>query len=197
MFMIPFSTFILAGMDTTSSVTVRLLHVLATHTDIQEKLRKEILESQAGEEMSYEQIMGLPYLDAVCRETLRLYVSASSPAWCLAIENIWIIGMAPCRSLTAGRSNYLFSIAFDSDDSRSAAKDTVLPLHEPIRGKDGAHLREIPVPKGTTVVINLGACNTNPAFWGPDALEWRPERWLVPLPRALEDARIPGVYSNM
>ena len=62
-------------MDTTSNATARLLHLLAAHSDVQNKLREEILEAQAGEAMSYEQIMGLPYLDAVCRETLRLYVS--------------------------------------------------------------------------------------------------------------------------
>lgn len=32
--------------------------------------------------------------------------------------------------------------------------------------------------------------------WGEDALEWKPERWLKPLPRAVEDAWIPGIYSN-
>ena len=73
----------------------------------------------------------------------------------------------------------------------------MLPLHEPIRATDGTHLSEIAIPKGTVVVLNLWACNTNPALWGEDALEWRPERWLAPLPRELEEARVPGVYSNL
>ncbi|CDO71925.1 hypothetical protein BN946_scf184940.g72 [Trametes cinnabarina] len=41
------------------------------------------------------------------------------------------------------------------------------------------------------------ACNCNKELWGEDAYEWRPERWLEPLPRALEDAHIPGVYSHL
>ena len=73
----------------------------------------------------------------------------------------------------------------------------MLPLHEPIRDTDGTYLTEVPVPKDTVVVLNIWACNTNPALWGPDALEWRPERWLAPLPAALEGARVPGVYANL
>ncbi len=46
-------------------------------------------------------------------------------------------------------------------------------------------------------MLNLWACNTNKALWGEDAYEWKPERWLGPLPRALDEARIPGVYSNL
>ena len=31
----------------------------------------------------------------------------------------------------------------------------------------------------------------------PDALEWKPERWLSPLPQAVIDAHLPGVYSHL
>ena len=58
-------------------------------------------------------------------------------------------------------------------------------------------MSEIPVPKGATLLLGLRACNTNPALWGEDALEWKPERWLKPLPRAVEEARIPGIYANL
>ena len=59
-------------MDTTSNMVMRLLHLLATHPEAQEALRKEILDIQGGEGASYDQITTLPYLDAVIRETLRL-----------------------------------------------------------------------------------------------------------------------------
>lgn len=39
--------------------------------------------------------------------------------------------------------------------------------------------------------------NRNKALWGEDADEWKPERWLLPLPKTLEDAHIPGVYSHL
>jgi cytochrome P450 len=60
-------------MDTTSSALCRFLWLLAKHQDVQDRLRKEIKEAreQYGE-LNYDQLMGLPYLDAVCRETLRL-----------------------------------------------------------------------------------------------------------------------------
>ncbi|KAI1782173.1 cytochrome P450 [Ganoderma leucocontextum] len=67
------STFILTGMDTTSNATARVLHLLALNSDVQKKLRDEITEAQAGEEVTYDRLNDLPYLDSVCRETLRLY----------------------------------------------------------------------------------------------------------------------------
>ena len=82
-------------------------------------------------------------------------------------------------------------------DLSRAQQDTVLPLAEPVRGLDGTVMHEIPIPKGTFLLTNLRACNTNKALWGEDALKWKPERWLEPLPRAVEDARIPGIYSNL
>ena len=72
-----------------------------------------------------------------------------------------------------------------------------MPLHTPIIGVDGTELREVPIPKGTLILPGYWVCNTNKALWGPDAWEWKPERWLKPLPEALLQARIPGVYSNL
>ena len=71
-----------------------------------------------------------------------------------------------------------------------------MPLSEPIYTTDGARMDEIPVPKGTKVMVGTIGCNTNKALWGEDAYEWKPDRWLS-LPSAVADAHIPGVYSNM
>ncbi|KAI0628909.1 cytochrome P450 [Trametes polyzona] len=68
------ATFIFAAMDTTSTALAITLSLLAEHPDVQEKLRKEILEaSPNGEDLAYDTLVSLPYLDAVCRETLRLH----------------------------------------------------------------------------------------------------------------------------
>jgi cytochrome P450 len=48
----------------------------------------------------------------------------------------------------------------------------------------------IVVAKKTTVSIPIAVINRNKAFWGEDAWDFRPDRWLEPLPAgALE---IPG-----
>ena len=62
---------------------------------------------------------------------------------------------------------------------------------------DGTLLNEIPVPKGTLIFIGALAANRNPQLWGPDAEEWKPERWLNPLPETVKEAHIPGVYSHL
>ena len=61
-------------MDTTSNALARILDLLAKHQDVQTKLRAEILAAmqEHGAEIPYDILTELPYLDAVCRETLRL-----------------------------------------------------------------------------------------------------------------------------
>ncbi len=66
-------------MDTTSNAMSRTLHLLAEHPNVQEKLRREVIQARAavGGDLDYDQLHALPYLDAVCRETLRLCVLVS------------------------------------------------------------------------------------------------------------------------
>lgn len=66
---------IFAAMDTTSSAFARMLHVLALNQDIQDRLRQEMLtiHGQLGtDELDYDGISEMPYLDAFCKEILRL-----------------------------------------------------------------------------------------------------------------------------
>lgn len=73
----------------------------------------------------------------------------------------------------------------------------MLPLSSPIEGLDGKLMHEIFVPRGTNVVSSIMAANRNKKLWGDDAHEWKPERWLSPLPSAVTEAHMPGVYSNL
>ena len=73
----------------------------------------------------------------------------------------------------------------------------VVPLSSPVRGRDGTLVNEITLPKDTFVLLGLQACNTNKKLWGEDAYEWKPERWLQPLPEKVLEAKIPGVYANL
>lgn len=67
------SSLLIAAMDTTSNALARILQMLSQHLDVQEKLRQEIIAARDGKEyLDYDELMNLPYLEAVCRETLRL-----------------------------------------------------------------------------------------------------------------------------
>ncbi|KAJ7724643.1 cytochrome P450 [Mycena metata] len=79
------SIIIFAATDTTSSSLNRLLHIIAQNPDIQDKLRAEIL--SYPETMDHDTIVGLPYLDAVIRETMRLYPPVTPAITRQAVED--------------------------------------------------------------------------------------------------------------
>ncbi|KAI5121459.1 hypothetical protein M0805_009567 [Coniferiporia weirii] len=82
--------------------------------------------------------------------------------------------------------------------SPRAIKDTVLPLKWPIKAVDGkTEITEILVPKDTSIIISILGANLSTKIWGDDGEEWKPERWLKPLPDSVSEARLPGVYSQM
>ncbi|KNZ81927.1 Cytochrome P450 3A9 [Termitomyces sp. J132] len=68
------SSFIFAATDTTSNALSRTLHLLASQPEIQERLRAEVTEAREahGGDIPYDDLVSLPFMDAVCRETLRL-----------------------------------------------------------------------------------------------------------------------------
>ncbi|KAF8513725.1 cytochrome P450 [Hysterangium stoloniferum] len=65
-------TFLIAGHETTATVTTWALYALTQNPEVQKKLRNELLavENNAPD---MDEINALPYLDGVVRETLRLY----------------------------------------------------------------------------------------------------------------------------
>ncbi|KAI0028313.1 cytochrome P450 [Vararia minispora EC-137] len=156
------NTFTLAAADTTSSALARILYLLALHPDVQERLREELTEAcDAKGEIGHDHLVDLPLLEAVCRETLRLY----PPVSCVF---------------------------------RQCVNDCMLPLAHPYTDTHGFEHNELFVPGGgTMVIVNIVGVNRDKATWGPDAEEWRPERWLSPLPDSVTEARVPGVYANL
>ncbi|KAH9919294.1 cytochrome P450 [Fomitopsis serialis] len=154
------STLLFSAMDTTSNALSRILHLLAQHPHVQQKLRHELLEANAADGLSYEELNKLPILDSVCRETLRLHPPAT----------------------------FIF---------RVATKDTVLPLFKPITLTDGRQISEIPIAKGSEILLEFLGCNISQSLWGEDSLEWKPERWLSEISTKVADARVPGVYSHL
>ena len=72
-----------------------------------------------------------------------------------------------------------------------------MPLLWPIKSADGkSELTQIPVKKNTSVIVSILNVNRSTKIWGDDAEEWKPERWLQPLPQSVVDAKVPGAYSN-
>ncbi len=61
-------------MDTTSNALSIIIHLLVQHQDVQNKLREEVRAASAAcsGDIPYDELVELPYLDAICRETLRL-----------------------------------------------------------------------------------------------------------------------------
>ncbi|KAJ7833848.1 cytochrome P450 [Mycena olivaceomarginata] len=78
---------------------------------------------------------------------------------------------------------------------RQTTKDVPVPLTYPIQSAaTGEKIKELLIEQGTAVYLGLGAANRSPTIWGPDAAEFKPERWLNP---AKPESKLPGAYSGM
>ncbi|CAB3401806.1 unnamed protein product [Caenorhabditis bovis] len=65
--------FLLAGYETTSTALAFCTYLLAEHQQVQQKLYDEIQEVKAEQGFDYDSIHGMKYLDAVFKESLRVY----------------------------------------------------------------------------------------------------------------------------
>ena len=65
--------FLVAGYDTTGTTLSYACYQLAKSPEIQEKLRKEILQCSKSEQLTYDEIQSMEYLEQVIFETLRFY----------------------------------------------------------------------------------------------------------------------------
>ncbi|THH30380.1 hypothetical protein EUX98_g3806 [Antrodiella citrinella] len=149
-----------AGVETTQTAIARFLHTLALHPEVQNQLRREIVDALGDDdELPYDRLTALPFLHAVYRETLRLH--------------------APVLTL-----------------NRVTLASTVLPLSRPISDNKGHMIREVALDKGTTVMLGIHGYNRSTAFWGEDATEFKPERWLSPLPESIREVQCGGIFAN-
>ena len=73
----------------------------------------------------------------------------------------------------------------------------VLPVLYPLKTTDGNVLHEVSVPKSTEIIVSIIGTNHNKEIWGEDADEWKPDRWLKPLPESVSHAHLPAVYSSL
>ncbi|KAJ7478985.1 cytochrome P450 [Mycena latifolia] len=159
-------TFLVAGHETTSTAVTWALFALTQNTAAQARVRAELL-SLDVENPTMDELNGLPYLDCVVWETLRLHAPVAATG------------------------------ALPSDNaSRSVSLcDDIIPLAEPYTDVQGIVHENLSIPKGANVILPLLALNRDAAIWGSDAKEFIPERWESkesPIANA-----IPGVWGNM
>ncbi|TRY80431.1 hypothetical protein TCAL_15496, partial [Tigriopus californicus] len=79
-------TLFFVGLDTSSTIMSVCSVFLATHPDVQERLYREIqgaIDEHGVQEMPYDRIQTLPYLDMVINETLRHYPLAIMERQCV------------------------------------------------------------------------------------------------------------------
>ncbi|KIL67272.1 hypothetical protein M378DRAFT_73991 [Amanita muscaria Koide BX008] len=141
----------LSNMTVTVSLSWTLVE-LARHPEMQDKLRRELLQF-SGSDPTWDQVVtgsACPYLDAVVHESLRLH--------------------PPVQAL-----------------QRIADKDDVVPLSSPIKTSSGKMVDSVFVPKGTMVTTPFVHMNRSEAFWGPNAKQFVPERWLEENPYPSKD----------
>ena len=63
---------------------------------------------------------------------------------------------------------------------------------------DVFNMSSVTVPAGTTLFVGIASSNRLESVWGPDAKEWKPERWLQGGSALVGSGpRLPGVYSGM
>ncbi|KAJ7073332.1 cytochrome P450 [Mycena belliarum] len=77
---------------------------------------------------------------------------------------------------------------------RQATQDDVVPLATPFTDVYGKVHETLNVSKGQTFIIPILAMNRDPVIWGPDAMEFVPERWEAQPP--INNA-LPGIWGHM
>ncbi|KAJ7572020.1 cytochrome P450 [Mycena floridula] len=65
-----------------------------------------------------------------------------------------------------------------TETRRDASENDVLPLSVPVTTRSGQVVSSIAIPKGSHLIAPILGINTFRRFWGPDAEEFKPERWI-------------------
>ncbi|KAJ7105085.1 cytochrome P450 [Mycena crocata] len=81
-----------------------------------------------------------------------------------------------------------------TDINRIALQDDVVPLDTPYIDTHGVARQTLQIKKGQMIFIPITSVNRDVTIWGPDAMEFKPERWENDTPVSKP---IPGIYSHM
>ncbi|KAG1849944.1 cytochrome P450 [Suillus subalutaceus] len=102
-------------------------------------------------------------------------------------EELFAFGADPTYDQLKANLPYLDAVVHEilrlhppvGEFTRLAAADDVIPLSEPVRMESGEMTDSICIAKGTLITISGAAINRSSAIWGPDAKEFKPDRWLT------------------
>ncbi|KAF8272636.1 cytochrome P450 [Lactarius quietus] len=171
------TTFLAAGHETTATAITWTLYALARAPIAQAQLRAAL---RACDKDDLHTTLEIPLLEHTVREALRLHapVRSTMRVYAGAAPDCFVPLQHPVRvrwSTWRCLSRYF--------RSRSLAAEEGEDLQNSI------HLRH-----GDIITIPIQTVNRAPDVWGPDAHEFRPERWTALPPAVLA---VPGLYAHI
>jgi cytochrome P450 len=93
-------------------------------------------------------------------------------------ENLRALDSLPYLDAVTREVLRLYSPAHSIPRTCAASKEDVIPLGKPILLRDGTWTEHIRIGAGDDVVIPQKWMNVDQSTWGPDANEFKPERWI-------------------
>ncbi|RCK66292.1 hypothetical protein Cantr_02055 [Candida viswanathii] len=124
-----------------------------------------------------------PHIWAKLREEIESHFGLGEDS---RVEEITFESLKRCEYLKAVLNETLRLHPSVPRNARFAIKDTTLPRGGGPNGKDPILIR-----KNEVVQYSISATQTNPAYYGADAADFRPERWFEPSTRNLGWAYLP------
>ncbi|KAJ7432017.1 cytochrome P450 [Mycena galericulata] len=174
-------TYLVAGHETTSTALTWALFSLTQNVAAQTRLREELL-SVSTDKPTMDELNELKYLD--CVGEFHLHFSQRQRC-----------------SMPFADEDQQFSVretfrvhAPATVSARIAVQDDIIPFGTPYTDTHGTVHETLRIRKGEMVLIPILALNRDLGIWGPDAMEFVPERWDSEPPLA---RTIPGIWGHM
>lgn len=147
-----------SGSDTTAITLCAILYYMLQNPSTMQRLREEIAGFEArgllSDKITFNQSLQMPYVQAVIKEALRVH-----PPLGLPIER-WV----PAGGTTIAGQFFPEKVR-TGPIKKLSTKTLVLDT-------------DVYLPQ-TTVAVNSWAEHHDTAVWGPDADDFKPERWLI------------------
>ncbi|KAK3306376.1 oxidoreductase-like protein [Chaetomium strumarium] len=157
-----------AGRDTTSALLGWVFYLLCRHPRVWARLREEVL-AQFGADVPQAGSRQGSTTTTTATTTTTTSTSATTSASGFGFRQVR--DAMPYMHAVINETLRVAPVVPLND--RIALRDTVLP-----RGGGPQRDQPVFVPKGTQILIPTYALAQRPDIWGPDAAEFRPERWL-------------------